>query len=169
MSYLFKAVHKIDYDAKSVVEVGIQKNFDSFLRELLKNIDKNIVTKAYKPSSQSTQVVSNVRDIIHLFEFDDIAIDEKVIKAKEYAEDIAKRLLDKEIKKQEQISHMGHNVKKGSLIQAVIKNVDAYTYLLAKVEHSSFIDDLDFSVKSGFAIEEKKIWKTCVLNCEIDT
>lgn len=39
---------------------------------------------------------------------------------------------------------------------------------MAKVEHSSFVDDSDFSFKSGFSSEQKKIWKTCILNCSIE-
>ena len=90
------------------------------------------------------------------------------IRVKSYADDIAQRLFDKEKLKQEQIYHMGKNVKKGSLIQAAIKSGDTYAYLLAKVEHSSFVDDSDFSFKSGFSSEQKKIWKTCILNCSIE-
>lgn len=43
---------------------------------------------------------------------------------------------------------------------------DKYTYLLAKVEHTDFVDDSDFSFKSGFSKDMKKLWKSCIF--EID-
>ena len=168
MDYLFKAVHRIDYDAESFSEVEIHPNFDNFLTELLTNINDNVVNKAYVPTSQSTLVVNDVRSIFSLLEVTEIESEEMAIRVKSYADDIAQRLFDKEKLKQEQIYHMGQNVKKGSLIQAAIKSGDTYAYLLAKVEHSSFVDDSDFSFKSGFSSEQKKIWKTCILNCSIE-
>lgn len=168
MDYLFKAVHKIDYDAENFREVEIQPNFDNFVTELLVNINDNVVNKAYVPSSQSTQVVNDIRSIFSLIEIAEIESEELAARVKTYADDIAQRLFDKEKLKQEQICSMGQNVKKGSLIQAAIKNGDTYSYLLAKVEHSSFVDDSDFSFKSGFSSEQKKIWKTCILNCTIE-
>lgn len=168
MDYMFKSVHKIDYDAESFVEVELQPNFDNFVTELLMNINDNVVNKAYVPSSQSTQVVTDIRSIFSLIEIDEIEPEGLNMRVKVYADDIAQRLFDKEKLKQEQIYHMGQNVKKGSLIQAAIKNGDNYSYLLAKVEHSSFVDDSDFSFKSGFSSEQKKIWKTCIFNCSIE-
>lgn len=167
MDYLFKAIHKIDYDAENFGEIEIQSNFDDFVTELLTNINDNVVNKAYVPSSQSTQVVNDVRSIFSVIELSEIGHEEMKTRVKAYADDIAQRLFDKEKLKQEQIYHMGQNVKKGSLIQAAIRNGDEYSYLLAKVEHSEFVDDSDFSFKSGFSSEQKKIWKTCVLNCSI--
>ena len=168
MDYLFKAVHKIDYDAESFSEVELHPNFDNFVTELLTNINDNVVNKAYVPTSQSTQVVNDVRSIFSLIEVVELEPEEMDVRIKSYADDIAQRLFDKEKLKQEQIYHMGQNVKKGSLIQAAIKDGDTYAYLLAKVEHSSFVDDSDFSFKSGFSSEQKKIWKTCILNCGIE-
>lgn len=168
MDYLFKSVHKIDYDDESFVEVEMQPNFDNFVTELLTNINENVVNRAYEPSSQSTQVVTDIRNIFSFIEIEDIEPEEMMDRVKEYADDIAQRLFDKEKLKQEQIYRMGKNVKKGSLIQAAIKNEDNYEYLLAKVEHSAFVDDSDFSFKSGFSSEQKKIWKTCIFNCRIE-
>lgn len=81
---------------------------------------------------------------------------------------IAKRLLLKERKAQNTVAHMDINVQKGSLIQALLydEENDKYTYLLAKVEHTDFIDDSDFSFKSGFSKDTKKLWKSCIF--EID-
>lgn len=168
MDCIFKSVHKIDYDAESIVEVEMYQNFDDFVTVLLTNINENVVNKLYVPSSQSTQVVNDVRNIFTLLEFSELEMEKRSQRVKSYAEDIAQRLFEKEKLKQEQIYHMGQNVKKGSLIQAAIKNDSNYSYLLAKVEHSEFVDDSDFSFKSGFPREQKKIWKTCIFNCNLE-
>ena len=76
-------------------------------------------------------------------------------------------MLIKECAAQTTVAHMT-NVQKGSLIQALLYDDerDKYTYLLAKVEHTDFVDDSDFSFKSGFSKDMKKLWKSCIF--EID-
>ena len=56
--------------------------------------------------------------------------------------------------------------KKGSLIQALLYDdtADTYKYLLAKVEHSDFVDDTDFTFKTGFSKDKKTIWKSCLFD-----
>ena len=115
MDYLYKSVHKIDYDAESFSEVEIHQNFDDFVTDLLVNINDNVVNKAYVPSSQSTQVVSDIRNIISIIEIGENGLEEVEGRIKAYADDIAQRLFDKEKLKQEQIYHMGQNVKKQKL------------------------------------------------------
>lgn len=168
MDYLFKSVHKIDYDAESIVEVEMHPNFDNFVTELLVSINDNVVNKAYEPLSQTTQVVNNVRSIFTTINNMSSEYEEMNNRVKTYAEEVAKRLFEKEKLKQEQIYHTGKNVKKGSLVQAAIKDGEDCLYLLAKVEHSPFVDDSDFSFKSGFSVEQKKIWNTCIMNCSIN-
>lgn len=55
------------------------------------------------------------------------------------------------------------------MIQALLYDDerDKYTYLLAKVEHTDFVDDSDFSFKSGFSKDMKKLWKSCILRLMI--
>lgn len=61
-----------------------------------------------------------------------------------------------------------YRIQKGSLIQALLydEETDKHKYLLAKVEHTDFVDDEDFSFKSGFSKDMKKLWKSCIF--EID-
>src|SRR5699024_11759723 len=40
------------------------------------------------------------------------------------------------------------------------------SFLLAKVEHTDFFDDTDYSIKSGFSKDTKKIWKTCLFDID---
>lgn len=61
---------------------------------------------------------------------------------------------------------MNINVRKGSLIQALLFDQDSetYQYLIAKVEHSEFVDDSDYSFKTGFSKDKKTIWKSCLID-----
>lgn len=78
---------------------------------------------------------------------------------------IAKRLLLKEVEAQEKIAQTSTNVQKGSLIQALLlDDENNYVYLLAKVEHTEWVDDSDFSYKTGFSKDKKTLWKSCLID-----
>lgn len=65
---------------------------------------------------------------------------------------MAESLLRTEKEAYSRVGNMDINCKKSSLIQILIfdESKDTYLYLLAKVEHSVFIDDYDFSFKTVF-------------------
>lgn len=52
------------------------------------------------------------------------------------------------------------------MILALLEENGKFLFLLAKVEHTDFFDDTDYSIKSGFSKDTEKIWKTCLF--EID-
>ena len=41
---------------------------------------------------------------------------------------------------------------------------EKYVYLLAKVEHTEWVDDSDFTFKTGFSKDKKTIWKSCLFD-----
>lgn len=57
-------------------------------------------------------------------------------------------------------------MQKGSLIQTLLfdETVEKYEYLLAKVEHTEWVDDSDFAFKTGFSKDKKTIWKSCLFD-----
>lgn len=158
-----KAVHIIDYESNNVYFRDIPNNFDEYISELIDYIDNNKNTRPYKSTSDTIQVIVEAKKIWNIG-------DEETNKIS--FENIAKRLLNAERDAQSAIGHMNINVKKGSLIQALIYNPQEakYSYLLAKVEHSDFVDDDDFSFKTGFSKDKKNIWKSCIidLSCPIE-
>ncbi|MDE6707005.1 MAG: hypothetical protein K2K06_03085, partial [Oscillospiraceae bacterium] len=116
-------------------------------------IDNNTSIREYFTRSVNTEVISCVLDIVRN------QIDEDFVTSK--IDYIANRLLLKEREAQTSVVHMTTNVQKGSLIQAVLYDDenDKHIYLLAKVEHTDFVDDSDFSFKSGFSKD-----MNCLLN-----
>ena len=79
---------------------------------------------------------------------------------------IALKLLDTEKNAQEKVKGVS-TIQKGSIIQALIKNLGEYYYVIAKVEHTEWIDGETFKKNFGFPGENKRVWKSAVLPLKI--
>ena len=158
MKIIYNSIRIIDYVNEKVYHRTTPESFNEYVLELITHINSNKSVRAYKTSSNSTEVISCVLDILRN------ETNEKYVIHKNDV--IAQRLLRTEKEAQSRVSSMNVNVKKGSLIQALIFDEarGTYLYLLAKVEHSDFIDDYDFSFKTGFSKDKKTIWKSCLLD-----
>lgn len=161
MEIISKSIYTIDYESSMISSRSIPEYFNEYIENLIRFVNENINVRLYRTRSQATQVVTNIKNIIT--ENIKQVIDEDVIKSNH--KDIAERLLLKEIEAQERISRMGTNIKKGSIIQVLLKdeNCDRYQYLIAKVDYLDFIDDTDFRKKIGFSAKNKDIGKTCII------
>lgn len=153
MKIINASVSYIDYETNSVDKKSVDNTFDQYLEDLIINFRDNKSTRKFNSISLQTEVVSSVMKII---KNDGQNIED-------FIDNISQRLLREEIKVQERISKLGVKVQKGSLIQALAKDDNGnYLYVIAKVEHESFVDDKDYSFKSGFSKDKHKIWKTCI-------
>ena len=158
MKILNNSIRIIDYANEKVYNRDTPETFNEYISELIAHINSNQYVRAYKTTSNSTEVISCVLDILNnqysseLFEVKNNLI--------------ADRLLRKEIEAQSHVGRMNINVRKGSLIQALLFDQDSetYQYLIAKVEHSEFVDDSDYSFKTGFSKDKKTIWKSCLID-----
>lgn len=158
MEIINKSIRIIDYNAEKVFERNTPESFEEYIVQLIAHIKENDSVRNFKTRSLDTEVVSCALQVSEKSD-DDIFIKEK-------SDVIAKRLLDKEIEAQKKITQLDKNIKKGSLIQALLLDNGKYVYLFAKVEHADFVDDIDFSFKTGFSKEKKSFWKTCLLDLE---
>ncbi|SCH67010.1 37-kD nucleoid-associated bacterial protein [uncultured Clostridium sp.] len=151
-------IHVIDYEQNRILSRDIPPTFDEYVSELISYINDNQSVRDYKTRSKYTEVISGAIEISK--RKDDIEV------VQERATSIANRLLMKEVEAQGHIGRLNTQVQKGSLIQALLHDEQAqkYVYLLAKVEHSTFVDDLDFSFKTGFSKDKKTIWKSCLID-----
>ena len=157
MTIIQKAIHVIDYEGCQVLSREAPDTFEVYVAELINHISNNESVREYKTRSNETEVIGSIRTLCH--ELDN----NYVVSSK--MEGIAQRLLLKETEAQELIARTRTNVQKGSLIQALLLNdcEDGYDYLLAKVEHSEWVDDTDFSFKTGFSKDKKTLWKSCLI------
>ncbi|EGD46259.1 hypothetical protein Cpap_0871 [Ruminiclostridium papyrosolvens DSM 2782] len=167
---LFKDAYLIDYTSHSILRKPITDEFNDYVTELVNEISKNVNLQYFQIRDMSTQVISRVLDSI-----DRVIANNGLEMILENIKTIANRLLEKEIHKQEQISQMGRNIKKGSLLQAIIKRDDEetgeyeYLYMLTKVEHNAYIDEESFNLKRGFQVEKVSLWKSCLIHVVQDT
>ncbi len=162
MEIVIQTIRIIDYENNEIYVRETPETFSDYIKQLIIYINSNKSVREYKTRSVNTEVIGCILDIIK----NQIDSDSNYITIK--LDSIAQRLLLKEHEAQSSVVRMNTNVQKGSLIQALLyeEESDKYTYLLAKVEHTDFVDDTDFSFKSGFSKDIKKLWKSCVF--EVD-
>lgn len=158
MKVITQAIRVIDYESNRVSARDIMPNFSEYIEQLIAYINSNTSVREYKTNSVNAEVITEVLSIVRN------QADADMIK--QNVDQIASRLLRKEKEANERISQLDTNVQKGSLILALIEEESNNLFLLAKVEHIDFFDDTDYSIKSGFSKDTKKIWKTCLF--EID-
>lgn len=162
LNVLEKTLHVFDYNSERVEMRATTDEFDKYIRGLVGYINENDTVRLYKKKSNNTEVIVSVKNIYE--EYTGNNKNKKDIMLQNFNAN-AERLLYKELDVQETISRLGIQVKKGSLIQVLLydDDVDEYLFLLAKVEHRDFFDDISFLIHSGFSIENNKLWKSCLL------
>lgn len=162
MEVLFKSYHGIDVNEVSATRRDITEDFDMIIEIMLDNIVRNPSARRYKTESNRAVVANIIKEIIVL----DRTLEDSEEEFNNYADEIAERLVREEAKTQKRMEHL-NGVQKGSLVQAVIKiSSRKFQYLIAKVEHSKFVEEIELILKGGFNPEENKIWKTCIFSCD---
>ena len=157
MQIVTKSIRVIDYEAQQIYTRETPAAFDEYVSELIDHINGNRNVREFKTRSVDTEVIGCIKHIVRS--------PDNVELISEKTDAIARRLLIKEIDAQQRVARMDTNVQKGSLVQALLFDEEAELsiYLLAKVEHSDFVDDTDFSFKSGFSKDKKTVWKSCLV------
>lgn len=158
MDIICKSIRTINYETQQVSAIDTPTAFDDYIAELINHISHNTSVREYKTRSNSTEVIGNILEVCANINDDDYVFSKMDI--------IARRLLLKEIEAQNSIRHTNTVVQKGSLIQALLvdETSEKYIYLLAKVEHTEWVDDSDFTFKTGFSKDKKKMWKSCLFD-----
>lgn len=152
-----KAIFVIDYEQEEIRKIESKGEFDTYIKGLINNINKNESTRFFKLRRETTEVVNCVQNIVK-------NKDNSIYETNQFYENIAKKLLNEEIRTQEQVGKMGISIKKGSLIEVLLYDSEnnTYSFLVAKVEHKSFFDDTNFERRTGYSTEDNKLWKSCL-------
>ena len=154
MTILYTSFHILDLDNDTVQRKEMPEEFQVFVKEYIEYANANEKNKIYTIHDEQTQVVSCIRQM---------ALNQD--KCEVLTDSIADKLLTSEKLAQAKIYRMGSNVKKGSLIQALVQNSsDELLYVVAKVEHSKWYDGNDLSKKYGFSGDKKSLWKSAVFS-----
>jgi len=155
MTIIQTSIHIIDRESGRVTQREAPEAFEAYVSELINHVRNNVSVRDYKTRSTSTEVIRCILDLC-------ANQDGEFISSQMHT--MANRLLLKETEAQGRISGTNIAVQRGSLIQALLfdESVEEYTYLLAKVEHSEWVDDSDFTFKTGFSKDKKTMWKSCL-------
>lgn len=158
MEIVQRSIYIIDYESKNILSKEIPVTFEAYVAELVNHINDNESIREYKTRSNETEIIGSIRALCSA------QTNMEIVCAK--MNGIANRLMRMEVAAQEKIARTQTNVQKGSLIQALLfdSDNDNYVYLLAKVEHTQWVDDADFTFKTGFSKDKKTIWKSCLID-----
>lgn len=160
MEIVFSKLHHIDFDLGNIelAEMG-ESAVIRYINLIIKETLENTNSRNFKIKDETTQVISLVNGFVELLN------DGELIQAEELEEKtfkIAKRLSEKEKEADCKIAKMDRHVKKGSLIQALVKKDDDLIYILSKVEYMEYLDKNEANFRIGLPVE-KKILKTCLI------
>lgn len=153
----FTTLHHINIQEEKIITKPInKKDAEDYICEMIENIMKNEDSRKFTTQSNTTEVISSLSEIACTLEKED------QINECSAADIVANRLLRIELKTNEDIKRLKREIKKGSLIQAYLKSDEDNAYLIAKIEHTSFIDENDLSKHIGLPYE-KVVLKTCLI------
>lgn len=158
MKVISQAIRVIDYENNKILARDIMPKFREYIEQLIAHVNVNVSVREYRTQSRDTEVIGSVLKIIENRDEDQAVLRQIDV--------IADRLLRKEREAQRKVANMDVKVQKGSLILALLEENGKLMFLLAKVEHTDFFDDTDYSIKSGFSKDTEKIWKTCLFEIE---
>ena len=106
--------------------------------------------RRFKFNSGTCEVVALVKQIVANTDKDTCALH------------IAERLLQKEKGAQEKMARLGIEIQRGALFQVFTEYNGSPAYLMAKIEHEEFLDEVDLQKHSGLPFD-KTIFKTCFI------
>lgn len=162
---LDRKLHILDNTSDEVEAKEITTQFDKFIRDIIELININNNVRLYT-TRDNTQVVNSIIEIVktNMENGDYLEGYDKKFNTN------AERLIREEKKAQQKIERLKKSIKKGSLIQAVIYDVEEkqYEFLIAKIENKMFFDDITLDAHSGIDGENNKLWKSCLFKFEIN-
>lgn len=152
MDIKFTSLYQIDHLLNTIVEVDIDnqsEDLSDYISRLIIEITEGTSKRKFEFRRETTEI----RRIIDEFVSGDYS--NKRVNAQ--------RLLDSEVQAQEIVNRLGIQIPKGSLFQALVENGDETIVVITKADQLSFLDGIDFTLKSGLPWE-KKIFKAFLIS-----
>lgn len=166
------SLYHIDRDEDRIEEDKLEKGkAEEYVQGIInKSVNADNV-RYYKMISDKTEIICQINSlIISLINAKDseiAATELNEIEASKISfidKFIAQRLLRSEKKAQEKILKIKKEIRRGSLIQALVIDEDKnYSFIISKVEHVNILDKADWEKHTGLPLE-KEILKTCVIS-----
>mgnify|MGYP003610345762 CR=1 FL=1 len=142
-------IFRIDFHQSSVDTIDqaeFPADFTTYLEGLINLMTSGVSGRTFRFDRDTTEVRGQLGEIMEGNDFSVIATT------------IATRLLSIEQKAQEQIAHMGTEIQKGIIVQALINDNDVSKFVICKADHNEFLNEISFTLSRGLPIK-KKIFK----------
>lgn len=157
-------LHQIDVESKTLTAIpmsGQQTDLEGYLDDLLKEIQNKEQKRAYGFLRETTEFFTALTSYTQ----------NQNLQSNTISSNLAQRLLDKEISTDDKYGHLspsgdGH-VKKGSFLQFLYRDNGSISYLGVKIEHQTFLDEVDFTKKIGISIANK-VYKACKVTFDVN-
>jgi len=151
-------IFKIDIQQSEVENIDKDKfpaDLDIYLKGLIKLMISGESGRTFNFDRDTTEVRGQLGEII---KGKDFALISTVI---------AKRLLIVERRTQQKIAHLGKEIQKGIVVQALVTDNEINKFIICKAEHNDFLDEVKFTLSRGLPIK-KKIFKgfACSMNSD---
>jgi hypothetical protein len=154
MKILEISLHQIDHVNSVIQPLSIPKDNDdliTYLKELIIKISETDGKRQFIFESDTTEVKKLIDNIIEGSDF-------KSATAK-----IADRLMRKEQNAQSDIEHLKHEIQKGILIQAKLEINASYKVIIAKADHTEYLDDQNLRNRKGLPVK-RKLYKALMMD-----
>lgn len=147
LEIIFSQVHNINRDTHTVEERSIaNEDLREYVRLLMKDIIENKNYKHYKPIRETTEINVVVKKYIENEKVDD-----------ETKTNIAEKYLEAEVTAQELVKKLGVEIKRGYLVEALMKDEEKYYYIISKSEIDSYLDDETTKRRTGLPYKDKTL------------
>lgn len=149
MNIVSNSLHLIDVGSGSINAIQIatdNEDLKKYLKELLEKITSSSSKRKFSFERDTTEVKSSLDRIISGEDFSPCA------------EINARRLLQKEKTAQEEYEQLRYEIQKGVLVQSLVEVDGVMKIIIAKADHTDYLDGEQFRNRKGFPIR-KKIYK----------
>lgn len=164
---VLRSLHNIDLPNRQIVpKTTIPVEFNGFMEEFVRFATENNSIKYYRVHDENTQIFSCIAKIAYAY----LSLEQPEYESifAECSNSIADKLYRVEAETQIRIEAMGRHIKRGSLVQAFIRNGLELQYVIAKVEHQEWYDGDSFIKNLGFPSDKKNVWKSAVIPFSIE-
>jgi len=157
-------LYQIDVESQECNHIpisGEHADLEGYLSDLLAEINNKEQKRGYDFVRETTEFYRALESYNQ----------DKDLTTSEFSSNIANRLLDKEVATDKKYGHLGStgkgHVKKGSFLQFLYRDGLSISYLGVKLEHQTFLDEVDFKKKIGLSVA-KKVYKACKVDFSND-
>ena len=177
MDLKYISLNHINLDTNQIIQKEVNLNDASnYIDDIITTIFDTKSKRQFYPSDDS-EVYLNVLDSINL------NIENKKLSQCEIAATLSsefkhktnsldknsnknsKKLLKSQKIAQEKYGHL-NDIKKGSLIQALVEDDSKNYYVLCLIEHNDFLDEDDLKLKGGLPTSDTAALKSCIFSFE---